>query len=607
MEAEIKEEISELFGESIANNEVTEEMVDSLKEATKEVLNTAEFNLDAALDTYDPTFPGYIPSENALEFFNLMRLVQGGDFEFATPKAHYFMVDLLLNEITDVHMFPYNDEVCESIQINHLRLAFMASRGISKSTLIISFFGVYSAIKGTLPNGIGDVWFYVVLAASSRGGARVNALAVRAMCEDSVFLKDYFEEMRFTESESEFVRKGNGPRKNRSFLIRYQGIGTGIRGARYGERRPCALILDDILLNEAAAYSKTIIANVDSLIYSDAESALKGGGKGRIINCFTPFHYADNNTKTVIEGSYTPCVIPLAKNFDPENKALKATNILSSWEAMHPAKSIRQMVLTALRARKLKAFLQERMLRLSSGADRLIPESSIQFCKIKPIIDNIHNYNVYITTDFTTTSGENSDYSGNATWAVSDNGDYFMIGLTLRKRSMRRQYYDVLDEAQKYKMKGKQVEIGVEIDGNQSAHIYSLEEIMRQRGDWYTFAKPKSDPYSTRKGILSRSSGVDKHERFRIASTTINQGKLWFPEELRDTPDMRLMLDQIRGATHTAFTKADDGPDLITMLLVTMHVRTPITTVKRKKTSAPVGFWDEFDTESIEDAGAGYR
>ena len=215
----------------------------------------------------------------------------------------------------------------------------MCSRGVAKSSVVISFFGVYSAIKGTLPNGIGKVWFYLVLAASSRGGARVNALAVRAMCEESEFLLDYFEEMRFTETESEFVRRGEGPRKNRSFLIRYQGVGTGVRGIRYGQRRICTIINDDIILNEAAAYSKTITENLESVIHSDSVAALKGGGKGRILNCFTPFSYSDVNTRLVLSGAYTPCVIPIANAFDEEKEDLRTKDITSTWEAYHPSTS----------------------------------------------------------------------------------------------------------------------------------------------------------------------------------------------------------------------------------------------------------------------------
>ena len=228
--AEELKELIELYGEDMVRGAIDETRKKIVDEESAEFLKSAEFNLDVALDSYDPTFPRYTPSKDALEFFILMRLVEGKDFEFDTPIAHYFMVDMLLGHIQDPMMFPYSEEICRTIEIDINAIGFMASRGLAKSTVGISFFGVYSAIKGKLPNGIGKVYFYLLLAASSKGGARVNALAVRAMCEDSVWLKDHFEEMRFTETESEFIRKdptGKIPRKDRGFLIRYQGINTG--------------------------------------------------------------------------------------------------------------------------------------------------------------------------------------------------------------------------------------------------------------------------------------------------------------------------------------------------------------------------------------------
>lgn len=952
------------YSDDILKNEIEESEVKEARKLAVELLKDAEFDLDKALDTYDPTFPNYKPSLHAVEFFNYMRLVQGNDFEFSTPIAHYFMVDLLLNEIKDTSVFPYSKEINGTIELNHLRIAFMCSRGIAKSSLVISFFGVYSAIKGELPNGIGKVWFYLVLAASSRGGARVNALAVKAMCEDSVFLNNYFESMRFTESESEFVRKGTGPKKNRSFLIRYQGVGTGVRGIRYGERRICChekgtmvtteygtypveehpgikaesqfddgvevslrgltevervnmehqyyakicvgnkcvidptatsgrykgklsrytetepkmtrvteltsrhwvgtyidtevvevepiphlirvdgptyadryetqmrvsdymlkdewwwmyglwlgdgslstrsmeldannrgiivwyiantqehtvgkrlldcaktlnintavnkrnvangcysvsinktvladwlrtqkgsknseknmsewvlkidkskqkqillgyiaadgyiekkhnhvrinsvnlnilkqlqvigsrlglpshirntkragteifpngkqyntqhqweikfkenlskvlsipdmvestrvkwkqvhisngfmwrqvkevreleeqievvpiqcnnsvlesvvgtkyayntlfgvshncIILDDIILNEAAAYSKTITDNLTSMIHSDAVAALKGGGKGRIINCFTPFHYSDVNTSTVINGSYTQCVVPIARNFNAEDSKQELDNIESTWEAMHPAKSIKDMVVSARKEKKVGNFLQERMLRLTSGSERLVPDDCFQWYNATDLLFNIHAYSVYITTDYTTTSGEKSDFSGKAVWALSNNEDWFLLDLSLKKMTMEEQYIGTLNSAAKLKRRGKHVEIGVEVDGNQASHVYALEQEMMKRSDWYSFARQKGKETSTRKGILSKATGVNKHERFRIASQHFLQKKIWLPEHLKETPDMIEFLAQIKGATHEAFTRSDDGPDLISQL-----------------------------------------
>lgn len=563
----IKEYGEEIALRLMANtvDEKDKEEFTALEQQTKE---NAVFDLDAALDSYDPTFPRYTPSEDAFEFFTLMRMVEGKDFDFSTPIAHYFMVDMLLGYIDDPMMFPYSEEVCKTIKIDKLAIGFMESRGLAKSTVVISFFGVYSAIKGKLPNGIGEVYFYMWLAASSKGGARINALAVRAMCEDSVYLKNYFEEMRFTETESEFIRKGTSPKKDRSFLIRYQGINTGVRGSRYGVRRPDAIGYDDAILNTAAAYSKVMMNNLEDIIYSDSLAALKGGGKGRLFNAFTPFHYNDVNTKAILNGTFTPVIIPMAKHFDVEKENLTARDIESSWEDMHPATSIASMVRKARAANKLKSFLQERMLRLSSNADRLVPEKCIQFCDTTFIQDNLYAYNVYITTDFTTTSGENSDFSAAAVWALGNNGDWFMLDLVLRKMNMEEQYTTVLDWAARYKRMGKHVELGVEVDGSQTAHIFSLEKEMMKRSDWYTFARQKGvDKDETRKGILSRKVGGSKHERFRVAVTQFMlPQKLWLPEHLKDTKDMKEFLEQVRGATHQNFTRSDDGPDLVSML-----------------------------------------
>lgn len=604
--AELLETLTEQYGEKIAKkilaNDISDEALEEAREANEELLETADFDLDAALDSYDPTFPRYIPSEEAFEFFSIMRLVSGEDFEFNTPIAHYFMADLLLGNITDKKQFPYSLEVCETLELDMLRVGVMASRGLAKSTLVISFFTVYSAIKGELQNGIGKVWFYLLIAASSKGGARVNALAVRAMCEDSVYLNNYFEEMRFTETETEFLRKGTKAKKNRSFLIRYQGYSTGIRGSRYGERRPCAVIFDDAILNSAAAYSKVMSENLDEIIHADSVNALKGGGKGRVILCFTPFHYGDVNTKALIQGAFTQCVIPIARSFTVDTEIPKV--IESSWEAMHPADSIKKLVRGARKAKKLTLFMQERMLRLTSGADRLIPDECIQWCDMKLIGDNIGSYTTLITSDFTTSNGEKSDFSGRATWAINSEDDWFLLSLVLRKRAIQEQYTDMLAEAGRWKRKGKHIELGVEIDGNQQAHVNGLETLMSKNGQWFSFARQKGAP-QTRKGILSRGSGVNKHERFRIVSTRFLQKKIWFPEHLRDTPDMIEFVSQIKGATHTAFSRSDDGPDLVSMVEQIEYVQ-PSATVSIDKASQEYDpFWDDEPTRRVS-SSAGY-
>ena len=189
-----------------------------------------QFDMEGALDTIDYTFPNYTPSEDALEFFALMRLVEGADFEFKTPLAHYFLIDVIFGNVT-ADQFPYSKEVQDTISINPNRIAVVASRGLAKSTVVTAFYPVYCAIKGKLPDG-DKTRFHLLLGASAQGGAKVMSKAVQALCEDSVFCKNYFEEMSFTETESRFIRKGVGKEKNRAFLIRYLGIGGNIRGNR---------------------------------------------------------------------------------------------------------------------------------------------------------------------------------------------------------------------------------------------------------------------------------------------------------------------------------------------------------------------------------------
>src|SRR5574344_1008909 len=133
LKALVKKEMEELYGKNIANDIVDEQDKKRVDDEINVLLQESGFNLDLALDTFDPTFPRYEPSADAFEFYNLMRLVNGEDFEFNTPIAHYFMADLLLGHITDVRQFPYSLEVCDTLNLDILRIGFMCSRGMAKA------------------------------------------------------------------------------------------------------------------------------------------------------------------------------------------------------------------------------------------------------------------------------------------------------------------------------------------------------------------------------------------------------------------------------------------------------------------------------------------
>lgn len=521
-----------------------------------------EFDIDAALDTVDLSFPGYIPSEEALEFFLLMRLVGGEDFEFSTPKWHYFLVDVLLGNIQDKSLFPYSDEVKDVIEINDKRISVMASRGLAKSSVVTAFFPIYCAIKGKVP-GRGHVYFILALGASAQGGGRVMAKAIQSMCEDSKFCHDYFEHMRFTETEAEFTRKGPGSKDRRTFLLRTMGVGTGsIRGVRsnVGAHRPDMIFFDDCIPNAAAAYSETQMENLEEAMNSDAINALKGGGKGVIVTVYTPFHRNDPNVKNIINRSYTPIIIPICEHIDED---VTASDFHGAWEDMHPYEAVYDQYMQAKRSSSLGSFMTERMLRMTSEEDRMITEDMLQWYDRNMITKLLSGYTLYMTTDFTTTSAAKSDFSAIALWAVSSENDFFLLDICVKRQELVDQYNEVFRMITTWGRKGP-IDVGVEIDGQQKAHIFSLKQLMQKRNQYFSFARQKGASV-TQEGIRSGSVGK-KLDRFRYALPMFQNKKIWFPKELKNTPDLKEAIKQLRGATFSGFAASDDFCDCVSQL-----------------------------------------
>jgi len=521
-----------------------------------------KFDLDKALDSIDLSFNGYVPSEDALEFFAIMRLVQGEDFEFSTPLFHYWLVDLMFGNITRDN-YPYSKEVRDTITVNAKRICIVASRGIAKSTVVTAFYPVYCAIKGKTPDGIKSE-FHLLVAASQQGGGRVMAKAVQSLCEDSVFCQNYFESMRFTETESEFIRKGSTKVKNRVFLARYIGIGGGIRGVRsnIGSERPDHIIFDDVILNSDTAYSDTIMNSLRTTIKADAINALRGGGRGKIFSVATPFHLLDPVIEMLTGGAYTPVAIPICEKI---YEGMPEEEFVGVWPSMHPYEAVIEQYESAVASNATREFNQERMLRISSDEDRMISDNMIEWYSRKDLLKNIGAYNIYITTDFTTTSEAKSDFSALAVWAINSNRDYYLVDLCVKRQGIAEQYNELFRMVNFWSSHGKAVEVGIEVDGQQKAHLFALKEMMLKRSEWFTFARQKGAKIGSQ-GILSRNSGGNKHERFRMMLPQFQNHKIHFPYELENTPDMKEALTQLKYTTWEAFGGHDDFPDTISQL-----------------------------------------
>lgn len=562
------------------------------------------FDIEEALLSVDLKFNGYTPSVESIDFFNIMRLVNGGDFEFNSPLVHYWIVDLLFGNIEREH-YPYSKDVQDKININNKRIAIMMSRGLGKSSIITAFVPIYCAVKGEVPN-YGPINFVLAVGASAQGGGRVMALALRSMCEDSEFCKDYFESMRFTETEAEWTRKPSRPGEKldkRVFLLRTMGANSGnIRGVRsnHGAHRPDWILFDDIIPNMAAAYSETIMGNLEDMINADAINALKGGGKGKIINVFTPFHMRDPNVKTLLDGSYTPVAIPICEYID---ETTTEEEFVGAWTEMHPYEAVKEQYKQAVVSNTTRAFNQERMLKMANEEDRMVPDELIQWYDRTNIMNNLGGYTIYITTDFTTTSEAKSDFSGLMVWAVSHNGDYFLLDVCVKRQGIQEQYNELFRMLHTWGRYGNHIEVGIEIDGQQKAHIFALKEMMQKKTHYFSFARQKGAPIS-REGILSKGAGTNKHERFRYMLPQFQNRKVWFPSELASTPSMIETIKQLKFTTWTGFATHDDAIDCISQLGM-VDIRLPMEnlTTEYGGDDQVDTTWSRFDME--ESTGSG--
>jgi len=517
------------------------------------------FNIDEALDNLDLTFNGYIPSEDALEFWALARIIKGEDFEVKNPLVHYWIVDLAFNNIKREH-YPYSPEINERITINPRKLAIMMGRGLAKSTTMTLFLVLYMAIKGRLP-GLGKVSFVLGIGDSQESGAKVMANTIRDTCEESVFIQEYFESLRFTDQECEFVRRGSGPESKRSFMFKVKGSQGGVRGIRHKGERVDVILADDIIKNEQDASSTTIMKAIKNTVYSDSINALRGQG-GKVILIGTPMNKEDVVYSAIESGSWTPVVIPLCERIDEE---LEEKDFIGSWPDMHNYERLMERYLDAKGSNATRAFNQELMLRIASNEDRMIQDEMIEWYSRKTLLKEMQNYNIYITTDFTTTSEAKSDFSALAVWALNSNKDYFLVDLCVRRQGIGEQYDELFRMVNFWSSHGKSVEVGIETDGQQRAHLFSLKEMMVKRSEWFTFARQRGAKYGS-EGILSRATGGNKHERFRMMLPQFQNHKVHFPLELKETPDMREALTQLKYTTWEAFGGHDDFPDVVSQL-----------------------------------------
>jgi phage terminase large subunit-like protein len=544
-----------------------------------------KLTVDWLLDNVDLEFEWYTPSELAFEFMNFLRLVLGEEPENTNPYAHYFLIDTIFGQDSVKPYFEARGIDWEEVKG---RTAVLCCREFSKSTLIGTFLALYMAWKGTLP-GYGKVNYGLYIGDSMRNNVKTTMETIEQVYYESAWLQTQFEAARFTDELVELYRL---PRKKkeiaayraiveagkkvtevpgrakRKFVMKGVGALTGTRGTRSALQRPQFAIFDDLVPSESDANSDTVLANIESTIESDVLNALHGGGSFAII-IGTPYNKKDPVYKRIESGAWAPVVFPVCKEIRLD---MKENEFVGVWEDRHSYKNVMKRYRDAVKNNATRNFMQEMMLRITSEEDRVIKDSYLNWAKRRDILKNAQAYNWYITTDYTTSGKKGNDFSGAAVWAVSNNDDRILVDIVLKKMDMEEQYQTTFDLVNRYTRHGQYMEVGVEVDGQQKAHIYSLQKKMMTEGEYFTLAceKGKSEP-----GITSRKGKTSKHDRFKLAVPLFQTGKIWICEELKGTPDLEELLEELRFVTIEGFgSKHDDGCDLVSMM-VNMDIRKP--------------------------------
>jgi len=546
-----------------------------------------KITVDKVLDHADVVLEWYVPSVEAIEFINFIRLVLGEEPENDNPPAHYFLIDCIFRS---KNVRPYFEVRNIDLEVTDDRIVVLCTREFAKSVLIGTMLVLYMAATGKLP-GFGSVNYALYVSDSMRNNVKTTMETIGAVYKESEYLRNIFEDATTNQDEISFVRKPTSKRDlalyneyvnirgmkenevpgrmKRTFSMKGIGASTGGRGSRDALFRPEIAIFDDMIGNEQDANSETILENIESTIESDVLKALSNNGNFAIL-IGTPYNKKDPVYARIEEGSWTPIVFPKAEVM---NEDVTAENFRGVWPDRHSFKQCRKDYLRAKRSSEsgnktpMRSLMQEYYLRISSDDDRMIPDHLIQWYSRSDIIANPNRYRWYMTTDFTSGGADGKDYSGIALWAVSWSGDWFLVQLSLRRLSLEDQYEMVFGMARELLREVSYLEVGVEVDGNQAVHIYALKERMTKENVFFSFAKQKGATSKTAQGIRSRTEGGNKHWRFRMMLPMFENHKIWFPRELEHTADMSELMEELRYVNYGGFgSTRDDGADLISMI-----------------------------------------
>ncbi len=483
--------------------------------------------LDVWLDTVDYTelnSASYLPSEFALTFMNFIKLVNGAQGESnKTPAVHLKMLDKIVGDSAYI--------------------ANLCFRGAAKTTLFMEYFSLFLGVFHYLP-GFGAVDGMIYVSDSMENGVKSARKNIEFRYNNSEFLQLWIPQAKFTDNYLEFVNK-NGEMLG----IKMFGAKTGLRGTKIFGKRPVLAVLDDLVSDEDAN-SKAAMMTIKDTVYKGVNHALDPTRRKVIFNG-TPFNKEDILIEAVESGAWDVNVWPVCEKFPctPEEFS-------GAWPDRFSYEYIKAQYDMAEKTGKLSSFYQELMLRISSEEERLVQDAEIRWYSRAKLLSQKGAYNFYITTDFATSKKQTADYSVISVWAYNANGDWFWVDGVCERQTMDHTINDLFRLVQEY---GPQ-QVGIEVTGQQGAFIQWLQTEMINRNIWFNFAS------SEKSGEPGIRPITDKLARFNLVVPWFKVGKMYFPEEMKQSTIMGHFMTQLRLATTSGLKGKDDCIDTISML-----------------------------------------
>jgi hypothetical protein len=103
--------------------------------------------------------------------------------------------------------------------------------------------------------------------------------------------------------------------------------------------------------------------------------------------------------------------------------------------------------------------------------------------------------------------------------------------------------------------------VGVEVSGQQGGFISWIRKEMLRRNHFFALA---SDKASGEEGLRPTTN---KLQRFNVAVPLFKSKKIWFPEELKDSKEMKEAMEELLSITPEGFkSKHDDFVDTVSQL-----------------------------------------